>query len=269
MSKPAMSFGAWKQALFALLIAAGSGCASVPPGYGAVLVTASGGVQSPALTEGIHVLPPLAHVDLYNLRGQERTEDIAAIAADGAPVQARASLVTYHVADCELPDLDRQVGPDYYQVIILPIVRSTVRRVIAQYPSSELSTPTIRVAQSQIARLAAERMRPFHIILDSLDLRTLAVLLSEHAYAAVMDTGVLEQRLQETPQTLEVARRRGEVLREKARSIAGAHELVAPTLTANVLADDRLRAFSTLLTSPTTRVVVGAKGRSNRLEIEP
>ncbi len=245
-----------------------AGCATVPSGFGGVLVTAHG-VDPEPVGEGAHVVPPFGHIDVYDLRGQERDEDLIAVTADGAPVAARASLVTYRLAGDELSALERELGPGYYDVVVRPIVSATVRRVLAGARADELDTPTIRRLQQEITTLAAARVRPYHVILESVDLRTLAVLLSPGAYGHLLAAGVLEQRLQATPQRLEVARRRGDAQREAARAIAAAHDKVAPTLTREVLADDARRAAAALLAAPTTEVVVGEPTHPVTLEVEP
>ncbi|MCA1664479.1 MAG: hypothetical protein LC659_09455 [Myxococcales bacterium] len=241
------------------------GCATIPSGSAAVVMGASGRVE--VLGEGAHVVSPLARVELYDLRAQERDEDLVGITSDGVPVAARTSLVTYSIAPDELAALDRAVGSGYYDVVVRPIVRASVRRVLSAYRADDLDAATIIDAQRRITELAATRLRPFHIVLDSVDLRTLAVLMSEKSYRMVLDIGVLEQRLLAQRQRLEVERQRGEALRQRARSIAGAHARVAPTLTPAVLADDALRASAALMSSPTTHVLVGDGRQPIALEV--
>ena len=217
-------------------------------------MTPSGRVD--VLGEGVHAVLPLSRVELYDLRAQERDEDLVGLTSDGVPVQARTSLVTYSIAPGELVALERELGRSYYDVAIRPLVRSTVRRVLAGYRADQLDAATIVEAQGKITQLAAARLRPFHILLDSIDLRTLAVLMSAASYRTVLDVGVLEQELLARPQRVEIERQRGDERRERARSLAAAHDRVAPTLTASVLADDAMRASAALMSSPTTRVIV-------------
>ena len=248
-----------------LALVAVGGCATIPSGSAAVVMTPNGRVA--VLGEGAHVLSPLSHVELYDLRAQERDEDLVGITSDGVPVAARASLVTYAIAPNELAALEREIGRGYYDVVIRPVIRSTVRRVLSAYRADELDAPTIIEAQRRISELAAERLRPHHIVLDSIDLRTLAVMMSQESYRAVVDLGVLEQQLLAQPQTLEVARQRGEARRQRARSIASAHAQVAPTLTPAVLADEASRAAAALMSSPSTRVLVDDGSQPIALEV--
>ena len=51
-----------------------------------------------------------ARIDVYDLRAHERTEDLAALSADGGMIEARASVLTYHPVPEELVALAREVG---------------------------------------------------------------------------------------------------------------------------------------------------------------
>ncbi|HUJ27478.1 MAG TPA: hypothetical protein VLW85_15745, partial [Myxococcales bacterium] len=71
-------------------------CATVPAGAGGVVWSPSGDVPREALGEGQHFIGPFAAVQVYDLRAQERNEDLVGLTADGSPVEAGASVVTYH-----------------------------------------------------------------------------------------------------------------------------------------------------------------------------
>jgi regulator of protease activity HflC (stomatin/prohibitin superfamily) len=246
-------------------LTATGGCAAIPSGSAAVMMTASG--RFAVLGEGEQEVPPLSRVDQYDLRAQERDEDLVAITRDGVPVEARASLVTYSIAANELIALDREVGRGYYDIVVKPLVRSAVRRALSGYRADQLDTATVLEAQRQITEQAAARLRPFHIVLDSIDLRTLAVQMSPRSYRTVLDVAVLEQELLAQPQRLEVARQRGDALRQRARAIAAANARVAPTLTPQVLADDAIRASAVLMSSSSTRVLVEDGSHPMTLEV--
>jgi regulator of protease activity HflC (stomatin/prohibitin superfamily) len=214
------------------------------------------------------VLAPWNHIDGYDLRGQEHDEDIWALTADGAPVEARASLVTCHPIPDQLVQLDREVGTDYYRVLVRPIVRSTVRRVLAGYQASQITSSNILLAQKQITNDAALKLQLVHVVLDSVDLRTMVVRL-QGFYDKVLETGAIEQDVLAGPARLELARRRAEAHREDAASIEKAHARIAPTLTARLLRDEARRAEARLLSSPGTTVVVASPGEPVRLEVAP
>jgi hypothetical protein len=217
----------------------------------------------------MHVVNPPSQVELYDLRVDEHNEDLAAIAADGATLEARASILTFHAAPGEVVALAREVGPRFYTMVVLPVVSSTVRMVLAGLRADELDTPRIIRAQAEVTRLAAKRLRPFHIIVDSVNLRTLGVAFTSAAYSVVVATGVEEQNVFLARQGIVLARRRADNRREEARGIAAAHAIVAPTLTPVILQESADRAWAVLLASPSTAVEVRASGAPTLTEIEP
>ena len=255
--------------LAATLTLSCTGCAvTIPPGHAGVLVTPSG-VQPEVVEEGVAWVGPLSHVDVYDLRGQERTEDFSAIAADGGAVVARASIVTYSIVRPELPALEREIGPRYYDVLIGPIVRASVRRVIAGYRGDQLTPDGIRNAQAEITKLIATRVQPFHVVVDSVDLRTLVVVLSPESYQVVTDTLTEEQKALGAPQRLALAKERAEGRRVAGGAIARSHALIAPQLTNQVLADSSVRAWASLVAAPATSVVIRSGSPPAQVEINP
>jgi len=245
-----------------------SACATIPPGHAGVVLRPSG-VERRPLSEGISFIGPLASVETYDLRAQEQKEDMAALSADGMMLEANASVLTFHPAAAELVDLARQTGPDYYQVLVRPIVRASVRRVLAGYRADALDTPRILKAEAEATEDVARRLRPYHVVVDAISLRTLQITPRSAAYQDIVDTGVKEQEAIAARQLPELARKRAEQLGAEARGIAEAHALVAPTLSSAVLNDSAIRAWSQLLAAPSTRVEVRPSAAPYLLEVEP
>lgn len=212
---------------------------------------------------------PWSRVDLYDLRVDQHTENLDAVSADGAALEARASVLTFHAAPEEVVALAREVGPDYYATVVRPIVSATVRRVLAGLRVDQLDTPGIRRAQATVTRAAAEQLRPFHIVVDSVDLRTLNVLSTSAAYAAVLATGVEEQAVYLARRQIELAQKHDEALRETARGIEAAHAIVAPTLTPGVLQDRATSAWVRLLAAPSSSVELRASDQPTITEVSP
>jgi hypothetical protein len=251
-------------ALGLTVIAAGAGCATVPPGWGGVVLS-RWGLRQEALREGDAFIGPLSKVDLYDLRVQTRTEDLAAVAADGAPLRARASLVAFHLDPDELVALDHEVGLHYYAAVVRPTVMAEVRRVLAGFRSDELDSAGIRRAEALVTARVARALRPYHIIADSLDMRNLVVNYTREIYGVIVGSAVLEQQVLAVPQRLALVRQRADLMRQAARARAAELELVQPTLSPQILNDAGTRAFGHLLAAPGTTVVHG--GGSTVLEV--
>ncbi len=245
-----------------------SACATVPPGHAGVLLRTSG-VDAKTLPEGVSFIGPLDRVKTYDLRAQERTEDLKALSADGAVLEARASVMTFHPAPSEVVALAREVGPDYYKTIVKPMVRSVLRKVIAGFRADQLDTPGIGRAQREVTEETARRLRPYHIVFDGISLRTLGITRSSEAYRAIVDTSVAEQKALTARELPVLARQHAEETRAEAQGIAEAHALIAPTLTPEILSDAAYRAWSKLLTAPSTQVEVRPNAQPYILEVEP
>jgi len=254
--------------LFAVSASLLCACAAVPPGHAAVVVGPAG-VADAALAEGLHLVGPRASAEDYDLRAQETNEDLQAISLDGAPLEARASVLTFRPAPGELVALSREVGPDYYRTLVRPVVRSVLRRVLAGIRARELSTSRIIRAEEDVTDIAAQLLRPRHVLFDAISLRTLSLSLSSAAYQAVIDTGVEEQRALAARQLPELARRHADQRRAEAAGIARSNGLIAPTLTPEVLADAANRAWAALLAAPGARVEVQVSTSQPLLEVEP
>lgn len=249
------------------LNAATLSCATVPPGHGAV-VLASSGVRPEALTEGVSPIPWFGEISLYDLRQQQLTVRFNALTHDGGLVTASASVVTYRIVPEELVPLAREVGPAYAQVLVKPEAEAAVRLVIGGLLADELDSDHIVAAQAEITRLAATRLRPYHVILESVDLRTLQVL----APLAQMQVGyalMLEQQLLTAPRRMEVVRKKADALRDEAQGLSDHFNAVAPSLLPQTLEDRRRRAWDHLLQAPSSSVVLEAAGAPAKLEVSP
>jgi regulator of protease activity HflC (stomatin/prohibitin superfamily) len=249
------------------LVVASVGCATVPPGYGAVVLAPSG-VQPEPLKEGVSAIPWFGEVKLYDLRQQELTVRFNAITGDGGLVTASASVVTFRIVPEELVALAREVGPLYGQVLVRPETEAAVRTVIGGLLADELDTQHILVAQAEVTRRAAQRLRPYHVLLESVDLRTLQ-LVAPLVFAQVGRALVLEQQILAAPRQLEVAQKQADARREEASGLSRQFEALAPSLSPETLEDRRVRAWNRLLQAPSSSVQVEAAGSPAILEVSP
>jgi len=254
--------------LFGWLLLSMPACVTIPSGHLGVLLRPAGVAREP-VGEGVHLIGPWADAEIYDLRGQEQHEILAALTADGAMLEARASVLTFRPSAGEVVALAREIGPNYYQVIVQPIVRSTVRRVLASRRLDQLDTAGILSAQNEITRIAAARVRPYHIDLEGVDLRTLGMLSSSPAYGVVVETSVTEQEVLAARKRVVLVRHWGDARREAARGLAESHAVLAPTLTPEALTESANRAWTNLVTSPSSFVEVRASRNPFLEEVAP
>ena len=248
-------------------LALSAACATVPPGHAAVVLGPSGVVPQP-LPEGVSGIPWFGEVTLYDTRQQELTLRFSAITADGSPATTSASVVTYHIAPEEVVALAREVGPNYAEVLVRPEVEAAVRLYVGGLHSDELDTADIVAAQAKVTERAAARLRPYHVVLESVDLRTLQVV-SPLALGQVAAALVLQQELLAEPRRLEIAQKAADARREQGTGLQQQFEALGSSLSERSLEDLRRRAWDKLLRAPSTTVNVEAKDAPAIVEVSP
>jgi hypothetical protein len=151
---------------------------------------------------------------------------------------------------------------------VKPETEAAVRLIVGGLLAAQFDTPHILAAQAEITRLAAARLRPYHVILESVDLRTMQVL-APVAQVQVAYALMLEQQLLAAPREMEVARKKADALREEAQGLSDQFDAVAPSLSPHTLEDRRRRAWDRLLQAPSSSVVLEAAGTPAMLEVSP
>ena len=143
-----------------------------------------------------------------------------------------------------------------------------MRLVVGGLLADELDSDHILLAQEEITRRAAARLRPYHVFLESVDMRTLQVV-APLAQIVAARALVLEQRILTIPREMEIARKMAEERREEAAGIESQFEALAPSLSPPTLEDRRRRAWEALLRSPSSDVVVETAKNPAVLEVAP
>jgi hypothetical protein len=238
----------------------------VGAGHAAIALDSDG--RFSRLDEGESIVSASARVDDFDLRQQTQGGTFTAISADGVPLVVGDPIVSYTLAPDELVALDREVGADGVQPLVARIVQSTIAGVLSRYRWDALDPAAVRAAQAEIITRATAALRPYHIALDSVELKGIVARLPALAHT-VTATAIWEQRAAEAKTLVEVARQRADSLRARADGVAAANERIAPTLDAPVLAAKRDEAWAKLIASPNTTVKVTPDSSSTTLEVSP
>jgi regulator of protease activity HflC (stomatin/prohibitin superfamily) len=179
----------------------------VQPGYEAVIFNRLTGVEMTPRREGIHLLiPVLQFPTLYDVRTQtynmtSRSEErsvkaddtLTALTADGQRVDLDVS-VRYRLDPDRVPEIHRNVGPDYLNKIIRPASQAVVRNVIARYSAIGVYSEQRAEIQEQIAAELSRLMQPEGLVLQSLLLRN--VEFSKEFQSAIEAKQIAEQEKQ-------------------------------------------------------------------------
>jgi len=239
----------------ALCIAAGSpvGCTSVYSGMGAVEWTPSQGTVKSTLGEGFHFVSPLSSIYKYDLREQQRQERLDVLADNGLAISLDTSVV-YHPIPTELFELQTEVGPDYYDVLIGPILRSRARKVVGRYTPEEIYSTKREEVEREIFQETMRKLDGKHLQIDAILIRD--VHLPKIVEEAINRKLEQEQRALEMSFVIERERQEAERKRVEATGIADFQQIITKGLTDKLLQWKGIEATEKLATSPNSKTIV-------------
>lgn len=146
------------------------GCVRIDTGHRGVLWTFFGGLQPEVYGAGFHLVPPWNRMNVYDVRIQEREEDLHCLTKNGQAVSLETS-VRYRPIVGELPALHTEIGQRYYEVIIAPILRSEARMVCGRYELEEISSTKREAVVQEIFDAVQRQLDDKHLQLDAIFVR--------------------------------------------------------------------------------------------------
>lgn len=146
-----------------------------------------GKVKDQELKSGFHLVIPLAKVTPMTIRTEEYTMSIAQgegkkYAADAITSLTKEGLsvdldmtVLYRLEEDKASDVYRSVGLNYEDKIIRPMIRTSIRDVIANYEAKDIYSEKREEAASQIAEKLKLAVESRGIVIENVLLRNVAL----------------------------------------------------------------------------------------------
>ncbi len=118
------------------LVLASTGCGkSIDSGYRGVYYNwRSGTDQVNVLKEGFNWLAPWNKIILYDVRSKDRIESLVCLSEDQLQIKTDIS-IRYRLSPEKIGKLHTKVGPEFYRMLIQPVLRNTTRDVVSRYSS--------------------------------------------------------------------------------------------------------------------------------------
>ena len=151
------------------LLMTGCSYATVGPGQVGVVWTPSGTRQN-VLPEGNWSVGYFDRATVYDARSQERDERLEVLASNGLRIVLDAS-VRYHIVAEEAVKLDRELGVQYYDVLLGPTLRSQARRVVGRYQPEEIYSSQRELIERQIREGVEKAIAGRHVVLEAVLVR--------------------------------------------------------------------------------------------------
>lgn len=145
----------------------------VPAGHAGVIFNRMSGVEHTVLPEGIRIIVPfLQAVSMHDCRTQSMAfEGEEAVSSDQQVVHTNV-VVNYHPRPAELPLLYQEVGFDYPEKIVTPVVREALKAEIARHPVDQLLANREQVSQA-IRDYVSKKLAERHIEMELISLTNL------------------------------------------------------------------------------------------------
>jgi regulator of protease activity HflC (stomatin/prohibitin superfamily) len=148
-----------------LLLFLGAGCSYATVSAGQVgVVWTPNGTRNDVLPEGNWGIGWFDRATVYDARSQERDERLEVLAANGLRIVIDASL-RYHIVPKDAVLLDREMGVNYYDILLGPTLRSQARRVVGRYQPEEIYSTQRELIERQIREGVEKAIEGRHIVL--------------------------------------------------------------------------------------------------------
>ena len=233
-------------------------CAKVESGEGGVLWTAFSGTQDESYAEGWYFVAPWNKMYSYDVRTQDQPEVLHVLAKNGLSIKLETS-VRYRAKADEVARLHKTIGPEYYDVLMAPSIRSVAREVGGQFTPEEIySTKRLEVA-NEIFKQVTERIKDRPVLLEAILVRN--VDLPQKLKTAINEKLEEEQKALKMEFTLNKERQEAERKRIEAEGTAQRNRIITESITDPFLRYKGIEATEKLSTSPNAKIIVIGSGK--------
>lgn len=256
--KPFVIFGV---ILVILIISWSRISVTIPAGHaGLTYKTFAGGIAEDGtyLGQGFHLIAPWNHVVVYETRQQETTVSMTALSSNLLDIELDVTIFHEPMID-QLGSLEVQRGKSYVDRVIIPAMRAVTRENIARYLPEEINTTKREEIQLEIEEQMRNRLNQNYIQLNDVLIRNIE--LPEKLRASI------ERKLQQEQESLEyefrIEKAEKEAQRKKieASGIQDFQEIVAQSITQDLLRWKGIEATEKLSESPNSKIVVIGSGK--------
>jgi regulator of protease activity HflC (stomatin/prohibitin superfamily) len=240
--------------------ALGSCATTIGPGRIGVMWHASNGTEDETYHEGLYYVAPWNDLYVYDLRSMSHDEVLNVIAVNGLGIKLDAS-VRYHLAPSEVVAVQREIGPEYYQKILEPVLRSEARRVLGRYTPEEIYSTKRDLIEREIREGLRAKIEGKHIVLEAILIRN--VELPDAIRHAIDQKLAAEQDVLKMKYVLEVAKSVADQRRIEAQGVSDYNKIIAAGLSPAILEFERIQQLNRLAASTNAKTVVIGPGATN------
>ena len=226
----------------------------IPSGHAGVYYSLLfGGTQTNHIRrEGIQFKLPWDTIFDYDVRIQQLTYRYSVISSDGLTVQFNTS-VRWRPRPEGLGLLQKNIGPDYAQKIVIPETQTALREVVGNTPIDQIYSTNVLILQKAVVR-SVEDVSGKYISIDNILITDVDI--PEGLKKAIEAKVTQFQNSLQYDYVLSVAKKEAERKRIEAEGIRDFQEIVTPGISENFLRWKGIEATLDLARSDNSKVVV-------------
>lgn len=216
----------------------------------------SGGLEKEVVyQQGFHVKAPWNTMFVYDVRENTVDEQMDVLSKTGLRINVDVS-VRFHPVYDRIGYLHERFGKDYIKRLVIPEVRSSVRRVMGRYSAEEIySTKRAEVEQAIITETEKILISPDNNIeMKALLIRSIN--LPDQIKTAIQEKLKQEQESLAYQFRLEKEEKEAERKRIAAEGEARANEIINQSLTNNLLQMRGIEATKELSNSQNSKIII-------------
>jgi regulator of protease activity HflC (stomatin/prohibitin superfamily) len=203
-------------------------------------------------SEGIQFKLPWDTIFDYDVRIQQLTYRYSVISSDGLTVQFNTS-VRWRPRLESLGLLQKNIGPEYAQKVVIPETQTALREVVGNTPIDQIYSTNVLILQRAVIR-AVQEISGKYIVIDNILITDVDI---PEALRKAIEAKVTQfQNSLQYDYVLSVAKKEAERKRIEAEGIRDFQEIVTPGISENFLRWKGIEATLDLARSDNSKVVV-------------
>lgn len=224
---------------------------------GVLYLRFGGGTQTDrVLGEGMKIIAPWDKMFIYDLRVQETKHTMKVLTKEGLSVTLNLSIRCHPELDL-VGLLQKNIGPDYRDKIVIPEVESALRVTLGQFEMKQVYGSERALVQEAVNQ-SLEKVEQRFVKIDEVVIRE--IILPDMVRLEVENKMAQKEVLEAYEYRKQIAEEENKRLQSEAAGIKSYNDTVNSSLTANILKWAGIEATRELAKSPNTKTIIVGTG---------
>ncbi len=206
-------------------------------------------------TSGFHVIAPWNEMFLYDVKEQKVDETMDILDKNGLSITVDIS-VRFNPTPTRIGDLHEKFGESYVNTLVVPEVRSTVRKVMGRYTAEEIYSTKRAEVEAAIINEAKDVLKSEKNNIDMTTLLIRSIKLPEQIKVAIENKLKQEQEALAYQFKLDKEKSEADRKRIAAEGEAAANKIINSSLTRELLKMRGIEATLELSKSQNAKIVI-------------